>query len=614
MADIQELGNDGQQNSDIGNASEETDGSLITPSSETNSSTKRAFFSIASTENYKSDTNPNGWTPVANEICTDKDGLYYIWGKDEKGNMIRLSPLADFLNEWNELKRLGIINNAEAFRLNGKIYNFIFDNTKMVLRLNTEINIYDEYKYYRVRKIERDAKTGDYIYITGIRNEESGEVLTNFGNIVSKNGKKIPSSVAMINPCEDGKNYIVEFFDDNRTLIGSQVFFAKAGVTMDFSLSPDMAITDLIINTDRPHDEENSCFLYQNEDPNNLIIRVGLKYADGNLRDITEEGYTTGRLKFEGRDEIDSSKLTADPEEAQRITVIYFVDKDNAKNPSTMGTTTEEALLDPNTISLSKSLKVYIIEDIYDAIIDVVIHGYQETTGSKDNITKIYKIKVFAKYESGNIRDLTPVMDKSRFLSANGFEYNKDTGCLETSIVLSNFAIQTLIPQGRSVALFSKSFSCEFTEYDKKLRINNTEGGFDGKDKDVHKVTNFNSTQGKMKLIEGATLTQLLETYSYKYNLEVGQYKVPTHVLVRSALNPSIIYSGDSIIDSYAALDSTNGIINYRIPDNRLILEEDPLLIEFYKIETDPDTGARTSIFLTNVQRTYAQFTTNALS
>lgn len=609
MADqIQELDdNVEQQNSSIGNVSEETDGSL------SNKSFVRAKFAVAHTDNFKSDSNPSGWTPVVNEICVDNKGIYSVWGKNERGEMVRLSPLEDFLKQWDELKKLGIINNAEAFRLNGKIYNFIFDNKKMVLRLNTELDIYEEYKYYRVRKTEKNPETGDYIYITGTRNSETGEVLTNFGNIVSINGRMIPSSVAMINSCEDGKSYVVEFFDENRTIIGSQVYYARSGITLDFSLSPDMAISEMIVNTDRPHDEANACFLYQNEDPSSLIIRVGLKYADGNLRDITEEGYTTGRLKFEGRDEIDTSKLTSNLDEAQIIKIIYFIDKDNSKNPSVMDQDTEAALLDPDTISLTKLLKVYIVEDIYDPIIDVTLHGYKETkSGSaSDTVTNIYKIKVFAKYESGVMRDITPVMDKTRFLSQVNFEYNSKTKCLETTSILANFVITCQIPQGRSVAMFSKEFSCEFTEYDKKLKVNRVVGGFDAQD--TQKNTLFNSTLSQMKICEGETLAQLKEKYSYKYQLEAGSYLVPTHVIIRSGLDPDIIYTGNTAVDSYAKLDDTNGVVSYSIPDNNLILEDQPLLVEFYKIDIDEETGARKSIFLTNMQRTYAKSTSTSL-
>lgn len=600
-----------QKNSSIGNPSEEQDGSLQNPNQE-NTSTKRAFFSLAHLKNYKSDDNPTGWVPTTNEICIDDQGIYYIWTKDEEGNILKLSPLSDFLTEWNELKKLGIINNAEAFRLNGKIYNFIFDNEKMVLRLNTEIDIYEEYYYYRVRKSERDPKTGDYVYITGIRNSETREVMTTYGNIIEKDGKKVPSSAAMLETCEDGKNYIVEFFDVNKLLIGSQVYYARSAISIDFSMAPDMAITDLIVNTDRPYDEENACFLYQNEDPSALIIRVGIKYADGNVRDITEEGSTTGRLIFEGRDGIDTTQLTNSPEDAQKIKIIYFVDRDNSKNPGGMEGTTEEALLDPNTISLNKVLSVYVVEDIYDSIIDLVLHGYKESkAGTGSSTTETYKIKCYAKYESGMIRDLTPVMDATRFVSTAGFTYNSRTGCLESTKILANFAVNCLVPQGRSVAMFSKTFSCEFTEYNKRLAISRSEGGFDTKD--TLKYSLINTSQSKMKLSEAENLNQLKEGYTFKYDLEISDYLVPTHVLVRNALDPSIIYSGTPGVDSYSKLEDTNGVISYNIPDNNLIFEDMPLLVEFYKITLDEETGARKEIFLTNVQRTYAKSTSTSL-
>lgn len=604
---IVEVNESTQTNSSIGNVSEKSDGSLANM---TNEGTKRAFFSVADIKQFKSESNPSGWTPVLREICVDENGIPYFWAQNESGEMVIVSAVKTLIDEWTEMKKLGIINNAEAFRLNGKIYNFIFDNEKMVLRLNTELDIYSEYKFYRVRKTQRDPKTGDYVFITGIRSKETGEVVSNLGTIIKEGERYIPSSVSMIETCVDGQSYIVEFFDENRTLIGSQVYYARSGISLDFSLSPDMAIKDLIVNTDRPHDEENACFLYQNEDPNSLIIRVGLKYVDGKVRDVTEEGQTTGRLKFEGRDSIDTTQLTADPSQAQQIKIIYFVDVDNVDNPGVLPEDMNQ--LDSNILALNKVLKVYIVENIYDPIIDVVIHGFKETkAGVEGTTTDTYKIKVFTKYESGVMRDITPVMDGTRFLSTAGFSFNSKTGCLESTKILTNFQVEVRIPQGRSVSLFSKTFFCEFTEYNKRMSISRVEGGFDTKD--TTKMTLFNANENKMKLCENDTLTSIKENYSYKYKLEEAEYYVPTHVIVRNALKLDVIYTGNQGVDSYTALENVNGVISYSIPDNNLIFEDMPLLIEFYRILLDEETGARKEIFLTHIQRTYAKSTSNSL-
>ena len=600
------MSNPNLENSQVGNVSTANDGSIATGQEKEK---YRAVISISKEDKYFSDENPAGWTPYANEIFVDQNGIISIWGKDEAGRNVKISKMKEMYDIIVNLKNLGILQNAESFRLNGKIYNFLFNNDKMVLRLNTELDIYSQYKYYSVRKIERNEETGDYIYITGItETSEDGVIKTisHMANITYIDGRYVPAPARMVNPCSDGERYIVDFYDAARTPVGSQVFYARAVTTLDYSLSPEMAIRDLVVTTDRPY--EDGCFLYQNEDPNNLIIRVGVNYADGSTIDVTEEGQTTGRLIFEGRDKIDTTTLTSSAADAQEINVSYYISQDNSQPIDRNDLQT--LLLDSNTICMTKPLKVYIKEDIFDPIIDVTMHGYKEVAYA-EGVTDIFKIKVYAHYKSGCMRDITPVMDGNRFITTANFKYNAETGCMESTKILSQFVVQLKLPQGRSTALFNKIFNCEFVEYNRRMAINQTEGGFDPQD--AAKMTLFNSTQNKMRLSETDILTSLRETYAYKYELEKEDYLIPTHVLVRHGLNPNVIYSGYSLADSYSPLDNENGIINYIIPQNNLITEDMPLLIEFYQITTDDETGARTNIQLCKMQRTYAKVTTQTL-
>lgn len=597
-----------QKNSNVGNISEEADGSneLLTKTRDS----YRAGFQIASKKKFRSDENPDGWVPKPNELAVDDNGVVYICAKNEMGEPIWLSPLKNLIDEYNEMKKLGIIQNAEAFRLNGKIFNFIYDNDKMVLRLNTELDYYEDYRFYSVRKINRDPITRDYVYISGVMNSETNELATNLGKINSNGERNVPAPVRMINTCKDGEKYVVDFYDDARHPIGSEIFYARSGKSVDFSLSADMAIDDLIITTDRPASEPNSCFLYQNEDPNNLVIRVGLKYVDGHIIDITEEAKTTGRLIFEGRDDLKTDQINMDLESAQEVKVVYFVDLNNSQDQPIDHNDLETLQVDPDTISLNKILKVLVKENIYDPVIDLCLQGYKDVQ-VLEGATDLYKIKAYAIYESGNIRDITPVMDASRFITTAGFQYNERSQCLESSKILTNFTVQCIIPQGRSVVMFKKNFVCEFSEYNRRMIINNSEGGFDTKD--TLKFTLFNPTQNKMRISETDTLTTLRDKYCFKYNLNNSDYIAPTHVLIRNALDPNIIYTGLDLVDSYAALDDPNGVVNYRITEGNLIADDTPLLVEFYEIGIDPETGARATLFLTGVQRTYAKSTSVSL-
>lgn len=599
-----------QTNSSVGNVSESIDGS-------TENKKKRAIFAIGNSKNYYDEReNPDGFVPASNELCVDENGVIYVWAEDESGKKVKLSAMKQLIDTFTNMKQLGIIQNAEAFRLNGKIYNFIFNNDKMTLTLNPELDLFEDYRYYSIRKINRDPITNEYVYITGIQHSETSQIIETKGKIYHNGERYVPAPARMIATCEEGEKYLVEFFDSDRNLIGTQIYYAKSGKVFDFALSPDKAIEDLVVLTDRPGTEADTCFLYQNEDPTNLVIRVGLKYVDGTTRDITEEGKTTGRLIFEGRDSLTTNEISLDLNSAQEIKISYFMDIDNSvegagysvdpDDPSSM----EQLYLDPNTAVLSKTIKVLVKENIYDPVIDVTLQGYKDVQTDGD-LTDLFKIKVFAKYESGNLRDITPVMDSERFVSSAGFEYNSNSKCLESTKVLASFTAKVIIPQGRGTVMFTKTFACEFTEYNKRMNINRVEGGFDSQD--ATKFTLFNSSQNKMKISEIDTLATIRDKYCYKYNLPPEEYIVPNYVLVRNALDVNVIYTGVDLADSFAKLDDPNGIISYRIPDDNLIFDDMPLVVEFYKIDINEETGARENIFLTHMQRTYAKSTSTVL-
>lgn len=603
MAEDLNIDSKQQDNSSIGNINQDADGSLT-------SNKHRAVFSLPTASRYKSDNNPNGWEPYNNEAFVDEDGIFYVWAVDSNGNKVKRSKTKELNDIITNLKDLGIIQNAEAFRLDGKIYNFMFNNNKMACRLNTELDFYSEYKYYSIRKIERNAITGDYIYITGLI-DSTGDIdqeISHMANIMDVNGKAVPSTARMVNTCEDGKRYIVDFYDSTRYPVASKVFYAREVQALDYSMAPEMAIKDLVITTDRPY--KDGCFIYQNEDIDNLIIRCGVLYADGATRDITEERDTTRRLVYKGIDDIDTSKLTPGDGSPQIINVFYYMSAGNEQPISNEETALENLENDPNTIVLKKELKVYVTEDIYDKIIDLTLQGYRKsvTTGTSN----VYQMRLFANYESANMRDITPVMDTNRFQTTAGFSYNKDTGCLESTKVLTTFVVTCNIPQGRGNTVFTKTFNCEFTEQNKRLNILKVVGGIEGLD--TAKFSLFNSNSRTMRIIEDSTLANIQETYALKYGLEEGNYLKPTHCIVRSAMNPDIIYSGTDLIDVYAPLTNVNGVISYTIPDNNLILEDMALLVEFYHITTDEESGSRTDIKLCRIQRTYAKPTSATLS
>lgn len=604
MADDTNLLSEEQQdNSSIGNVNQEADGSLTEKK-------HRAVFSLPTATRYKSDDNPNGWEPYNNEAFVDENGTFYVWAVDSTGNKVKRSKTKELSDIIDNLKDLGVIQNAEAFRLDGKIYNFMFNNEKMVCRLNMELDFYSEYKYYSIRKLETNPTTGDYIYITGIKDTVGGiqQEVSHMANILEINGKIVPSPARMVNTCEDGKRYIVDFYDASRYPIASKVFYAREVRSLDYSMAPEMAIKDLVVTTDRPY--KDGCFVYQNEDIDNLIIRCGVLYADGATRDVTEERDTTRRLIYAGIDDIDTTKLTPGDGEPQIINIYYYMGANNDQPIPDDPKTLDELMKNPDVIVLRKQLKVYVTEDIFDAIIDLTLHGYKKavTTGSSN----VYQMKLFANYASANMRDITPVMDNNRFQTTAGFTYNKTTGCLESTKVLTTFVVTCKIPQGRGNSVFNKTFNCEFTEYNKRLNILKSVGGFDTKD--TAKFTVFNSTDRKMRLLENETLINIQENYALKYELEEGDYLKPTHCIVRSALNPDVIYSGTDLVDVYTPLNNVNGVIPYTIPDNNLILEDTALLVEFYYITEDEESGARTDIKLCKIQRTYAKSTSSTLS
>jgi hypothetical protein len=305
--------------------------------------------------------------------------------EDELGNFIFYNTIKELRDYITDLKNSGIFTSAAAFVNNRKINRFYFDLSNGVVRIDPERRFEPIYRYYAIRDIEL-GPNGEYLYVTGVRGEGSEENET-FSNLVdmrienseSGDGEQvsIPQVGGVVREINNGKTYIVEFYDASRTLVNIVPFQAIAVRVADLDLSPDTAVVDMYIMTNRPMEtNEGACFLYRGETANSLEVRVYLKYADGRTRDITYENVINGRLVIQGLNELNTDSITTEGGETQKFSVVYNLIRNNASLPSSPNQTPEGAIINPQSLTITKDVEVFVLEDVFSNIEKVICAPY----------------------------------------------------------------------------------------------------------------------------------------------------------------------------------------------------------------------------------------------
>lgn len=544
-------------------------------------------------------TGADGVKPFDGELAYDDDTFdIYIFNEKDDGTWTPKSRTREIQEYLDDLKRSGVFTAASAFVNNRKIYRFFFDQLNGVVRLDPELRFDPLYRYYAIRKTTLDEH-GAYVYITGVTGEngEGNTVVSSLVDMVeedaeSGDGTKVmkPEVGGLADVVTNGEIYVVEFYNASRELMNQQNYQAIAVRTADLDLAPDTAVTDMYIQTNQSYSgDDNAVYLYRGQDVGELEIETRLKYADGRTRSVSHEQTVGGRLTILGLDDLNTDTVTAEGEDPQTFEIVYQLVRTNAS----MGTSTSQsetgATISPASLTISKTIKVYIIEDIYNELVKIIPAGYiaDAATGNPKIV-----IKFFGHYSNGSVNDITNIT-----------QYADDKVLINNSFgVTQNLKVS--VPYGNAGLTKTLSFSITVPTYDQAsqnpVAISNEAPRFVTFD---NTATSGGLYSGKFTSFEVYNnATGNYETLDYQAMLarddvRLGSH-VPTHIRVRDVIDPKYTFTD--------IVDASSGAYFSTIGSGHEISKDRALLVEFFELTMD-EGGRAVSAFTTGALVFYAK-------
>lgn len=517
------------------------------------------------------------------EIAVDEEGNFGIFRK--QGNKyVWQSRMKELDSIIQSLEDLGVLNSARAFAANSNINNLYFDNSKKLVNLNPNRLYRRAIRYYAIRS-QLKNELDEYEWITGVMGtDEYGQeaLITPLMNMTSTsriiNGDTVtlsePVEGSLIRDMVNGETYTVVFYDADRRVIGSDQYDAISVSSQGGLLAPNTAIVDLVVESSRIGPDEDSTYLYVGESAANIALRVFVKYADNRTMEVTSESFGNGRLVIEGLDSITTEYPSDDNHLPFDLTIKYYLTEDNSNNKNT---------------SLTKSFKVYVKEDIYDSLLNIVPAGV--INGEPNLPTTKVKMKIFGLYQSGTVRDITPLTKVDGRLTGYDnavYNSNDDTwDAINTVINTGSHEIVCKIPQGIANVIKQFKFDYETSTSHRRFIINGLSTKF----------INFNAYTGKMSFEENVSSTSLASENEFVN--EDGSKITPTHFSIKSAMNPEAIF-----VDKMS-LDNIRGF-SFNTATGRQPYSDMPLIVEFCKL-TEGGDGVTTSVFVTSAVLYYAK-------
>lgn len=573
----------------------------------------RVAVTIAPIDFYNIDTNENPGNdetvPYPNEFTFDKDGNFYVLTRNSETNQVEaISGSKTLSDEFKELKDKGIFSNAEAFVFNRQINILYFDNDRMTVKTRDSRTFNAGYKYYAVRGIK--VGEGDPEYYTGVtKSDGTGDILSYLVDMlpstdVDDNPVSIMGTGKLVRPMIHTNNYVVEFYDSDGILVDSLQFQGVAVRHMNYDMTPDMAVTDLAIVTNTPTGDGNqwSCKLHVGQSWKDLGLRVFLVYAgDSERRDVTHEwGAGPGdRLHIDGIEDIDTSIPTGEDGEPQKFTITYYLSQANVDNP----------LVDPDNLSISREVTVYIEPDVNDEPVNLVLGLWKST----ENLQSVTNLKIFtlnAVGEEKNMGVLRDVTYRMKFSTISNFTF-KEGDTEDESRFVSSAAVsgqQTLTITVPYATNQSKTFNVKLyvPSESSETRVKYGIGDSININDEAYKYRSVKYVVGSdnkfFLKIDGSdsrlTVQKLKETFTFNGDSELNI--IPNKFAIKSARNPIFYHTGKIDINNA----NTNFTFITGTSVNESIVDKTPVIVEFYKDDTN-EHGETTSSFVTGAELFY---------
>jgi hypothetical protein len=530
--------------------------------------------------------------PYEDEMAHDPvDGAFYVLKRDPITNtVIPLSHSKAIEQRLNEIEATGVFEDALAFKFNTQVNKLYFDNTRMTVKALKTLAFKPIYKYYAIRGLQNTAQ-GNPSYVTGIYIQDgSGSTLTNLvdmGTGLDDNGNPYSyfETGHLIEPMIHANNYVVEFYDADRELLENVPFQGISVRYLSWDMTPDVAVEDLQVITNQPTGNSNECKVFIGQDINELSIRVYVKYVgDASPRDVTHEQYVGGKLTIEGLTAIDVGTLTGDTDTPQTFTVKYRLSQIPVTSPD----------FDENTMTISKTISVYIVPDVGDVPYRLLVGGWIENNAG----SFVAGIKFFAHYatgtsnEKGVLREITALL---KSITLTNFTYMPEKEYFRSNAVIIGNTYTALI----SVP-FANSSSQDFrfnvlasnggagsrkvrTSVGQGVPVEPIEEIEFGQSAGVFKWNSSNSGGFSGQPVYPHTEVGFKQRFPY---LEGGDNIEPTHFVIKNLQNPTYIYREMSNLNIGINTGFTiNNSIDYPV------IAELPVLVEFYHINIDTTTA-----------------------
>ena len=305
--------------------------------------------------------------------------------KDSDGNIQKVSKTKQLEDRLDALDQAGLFKNAMAHIQGLQIYRMIADNVRHTIRLDGDLIFPNSYRYYSIRAIEPDLKTGAEIYYTGYNVDGVSPVLIDMLEIENPNGDGSLVRIAEEGHLQlnmiDGEPYVVTFYDASLTEVERRTYTAVLARTGNLLMTPDNAVATngLVIRSNRELSGfNNTLYLYQHEEPvGTLSIAVKLLYVDGRSKDITYQNIN-GRLtmtveKDDGTGEWAEKKLNITNIDTAHIDDIVEGDTRIARHRLKL---TYSLIVDTENNPIGPTLElftpIHILPNIYSKLIKII--------------------------------------------------------------------------------------------------------------------------------------------------------------------------------------------------------------------------------------------------
>lgn len=541
-------------------------------------------------------------SPFEEELCYDETTKdIYFWLKSADGTMKRYSRTAEIQAYLDTLKNSGIFTSAAAFVNNRKIYRFYFDKYNEVVRLDPEIRVDSLYKYYAIRKTTTDSN-GAYVYLTGVSESSSTGSTTVKSSLVdieevdsdSGDGSKVgkPCVGGLVEIPSNGDTYVVEFYDANRALVHQESYQAIAVRVADLDLAPDTSVTDMYIRSSQPYGSDGTTIqIYQGQKATDVEIETFLQYADGRTREITNERTIGGRLSYVGLDSIATDTITPDGTDdsaLQTFQVTYTLVRTNASfSSSSTYTTSSGTVINPTSLTITKTIKVRIVADTSNALVKIIPTGYVDCS---DASNKKIVMKYFGLYSNGALYDITSTVT-----------YSATTVFAPTQLGVTQ-SLTVNAPYGVNQQL-SLSFSVNGATPDASnttyspVTINGQDVKYISNDSTDTAASVYSGKFTGFKVFKNGTV----ESVSYadliaSDDANIIKGHTPKYVWIRDIINSSYMYTD--------IIDGSNNSIYYKSTASCHVNKNRPVLVEFLQVVTD-SAGNATSVFVSGAMLHY---------